>query len=88
MNFTLDLKKKKRGQKDMDWIHMAQDKETVYSLGKKATNLPFPLNVGNFLASSENISLSRKVMLCIVSYAYLAIKCMKKYIFFFFFFFL
>jgi hypothetical protein len=51
------------GCRDMDWIELAQDRDRWWALVNAIMNLRVPQNAGNFLASLESISFSRRTLL-------------------------
>jgi hypothetical protein len=48
-NIRMDLRE--IGWEDVDWIHVAQDRDQWRALGKTVMNLRVPQKVGNFLTS-------------------------------------
>jgi hypothetical protein len=47
----------------MDWIGLAQDRETWRALVNEVTNLRIQWNAGNFLTSYKPVSFSRRTLL-------------------------
>ena len=47
----------------MDWIDLAQAKDSWWALVNVVMNLPVPYNAGNFLTSRELVSFSRMILL-------------------------
>jgi hypothetical protein len=52
----------------MDWIVMAQDRDSLRGLVIAVMNFRFPYFVGNFLANSKLVSISRRTLLHAVNY--------------------
>jgi hypothetical protein len=64
-NIKVDLQEV--GYGGMDWIEMAQDRESLRVLVNVVMNLPIPESVGISLTSSKPVSVSRRTVLCGVS---------------------
>jgi hypothetical protein len=47
----------------MDWIKLAQNRDSWWALGNAAMNLRVPYNAGNFLTSCKPVSFSRRTLL-------------------------
>jgi hypothetical protein len=48
------------GWSSMDWINLTRDRDWLRALMNMIMNLPVPWNVGKFLSSCRNVSLSRR----------------------------
>jgi len=59
-NIRLDLQEVGCGY--MDWIGLAQDRDSCRTLVSAVMNLRFPWNVGNFLTSCKPVSFSRRTL--------------------------
>jgi hypothetical protein len=55
------------GRVNMDWIHLAQDREQWRALVKIVMNLRVLQNISNFLNSSANCGFSRRTKLHVVT---------------------
>ena len=59
-NIRMDLQEVGCGY--MDWIALAQDRDTWRTLVSAVMNLRVPCNAGNFLTSSKPVNFSRRTL--------------------------
>ena len=59
-NIKMDLQEVGYGY--MDWIGLAQDRDSWRTLVSGVMNLRVPLNAGNFLTSCKPVSFSRRTL--------------------------
>jgi len=59
-NIRMDLKEAGCGY--VDWIGLAQDRDSWHTLLSVVMNLRVPLNEGNFLTSCKPVSCSRRTL--------------------------